>query len=379
MESFDYYEILEIERTGDKEIIKKAYRKMALKYHPDRNPDDKAAEEKFKQINEAYEVLSDDNKRAIYDKYGKDGLEQQGFGFSGTDFSSIFDDLGSIFGQAFGFGSGRSGTRSRSDEKYSPDFVDRLDLTFKEAVFGCKKKVSTHYKKSCKACNGSGSEGGKVEQCKECGGRGQVFSRHGIMAIGQTCPKCRGEGQVITNPCKECKGEGFRIEKQDFDIDVPAGVDDEMRLRASGKGNELKNGRRGDLYLVIYVKEDEHFLRHGSDIYIEVPVFFTQIILGAKIPIPSLRGENLELNLPPNTKDKEQFMFAGEGIKEVNSSRKGRLIAQVKITYPTSLNAEQKELVEKLHSSFGIASEPYSNVFEEAINKIKGWFSDKKS
>ena len=377
MESFDYYEILEIERTGDKEVIKKAYRKMALKYHPDRNPNDKSAEEKFKQINEAYEVLSDDNKRAIYDKYGKDGLEQQGFGFSGTDFSSIFDDLGSIFGQAFGFGTG-GGRGQRSDEKYSPDFIERLDLSFKEAVFGCKKKVSTHYKKSCKQCNGSGSEGGKKEQCKECGGRGQIFTRHGIMAFGQTCHRCKGTGAVITNPCKSCNGEGYSIEKQEFDIDVPAGVDDEMMLRASGKGNELKNGRRGDLYLMIYVKEDEHFLRHGSDIYIEVPVFFTQIILGAKIPIPSLSGKNLELNIPPNTKDKEQFIFANEGIKEVNSSHKGRLIAQVKITYPTSLNAEQKELAQKLHSSFGVDSEPYSNVFEEALHKIKGWFSDKK-
>ena len=375
MEEFDYYEILEIERTSDKEIIKKAYHKLALKYHPDRNPDDKSAEERFKQINEAYEILSDDEKRQIYDRYGKDGLERQGKGFSGdfSGFGSIFEDL---FGQAFGFGSSR---RERGDsEKYELDFLMRLDLSFKEAVFGCKKSISIVYKTPCKDCNGSGSADKQPTTCPDCRGKGQVFVQQGVMAFGQTCPRCHGSGSIITKPCQACKGDGFTTASEEVEISVPAGVDNEMRLRISGKGNQGKNGARGDLYLVLYVQDDAHFIRNGNDIYIEVPVFFTQILLGAKIHIPSLSGEPIELNLPPNTKDKEQFVFRDEGIADVNGRGKGRLIAQVSITYPKSLNTEQKELVQKLDESFGVHSKPYENIFHETLEKIKGWFNEKK-
>ena len=376
MEEFDYYEILEIERTSDKEIIKKAYRKLALKYHPDRNPDDKSAEERFKQINEAYEILSDDEKRQIYDRYGKDGLERQGKGFSGdfSGFGSIFEDL---FGQAFGFGSSR---RERGEsEKYERDFLMRLDLSFKEAVFGCKKSLSIVYKAPCNECNGSGSADKQSTTCPDCRGKGQVFIQQGFMAFGQTCPRCHGSGSIITKPCQACKGDGFTTASEEVEISVPAGVDTEMRLRISGKGNQGKNGARGDLYLVLYVQDDKHFIRNGNDIYIEVPVFFTQILLGAKIHIPSLSGEPIELNLPPNTKDKEHFVFNGEGVADVNTKAKGRLIAQVSITYPKSLNAEQKELIQRLDESFGVHSKPYENIFQEAFEKIKGWFNDKKS
>ncbi|WP_299327594.1 molecular chaperone DnaJ [uncultured Helicobacter sp.] len=375
MEEFDYYEILEIERTSDKEIIKKAYRKLALKYHPDRNPDDKSAEERFKQINEAYEILSDDEKRQIYDRYGKDGLERQGKGFSGdfSGFGSIFEDL---FGQAFGFGGGRKGARSQ--EKYELDFLMRLDLSFKEAVFGCKKSVSIIYKTPCKECDGSGSADKSSATCPDCRGKGQVFVQQGFMAFGQTCPRCHGSGSIITKPCQACKGDGFTTASEEVEISVPAGVDNEMRLRISGKGNQGKSGSRGDLYLVLYVQDDAHFIRNGNDIYIEVPVFFTQILLGAKIHIPSLSGEPIELNLPPNTKDKEQFVFNGEGVADVNTKAKGRLIAQVSITYPKTLSSEQKELLQRLDESFGVHSKPYENIFQEAFEKIKGWFSEKK-
>lgn len=377
MEEFDYYEILEIERTSDKEIIKKAYRKLALKYHPDRNPDDKSAEEKFKQINEAYEILSDDEKRQIYDRYGKDGLERQGMGFSGdfSGFSSIFEDL---FGQ-FGFGSSRGRSRAQGErEKYDADFLMRLDLSFKEAVFGCKKTISIVYKVPCKDCDGSGSADKKSTTCPDCQGRGQVFVQQGFMAIGQTCPRCRGAGSVITKPCATCKAEGFENAKEDVDISIPAGVDNEMRLRVSGKGNVLRSGSRGDVYVELYVQDDPHFIRNGRDIYIEVPVFFTQILLGAKIDIPSLNGGKIELNLPPNTKDKEQFVFANEGVADVNGRGKGRLIAQISITFPKSLSTEQKRLIEELEESFGVHSKPYENIFQEALEKIKGWFSEKK-
>ncbi len=374
MEDFDYYEILEIERTSDKEVIKKAYRKLALKYHPDRNPNDKQAEEIFKKVNEAYQILSDDEKRQIYDRYGKKGLEQNGMSSSGfSDFGSFFEDL---FGQAFGFGT-RSRTKG-SSEKYESDFLARLDLSFKEAVFGCKKQVKNTYKKPCSSCKGNGCENGAPQTCPDCQGQGQVFIRQGFMTFGQTCPRCKGEGSIITNPCKACKGNGFVTAEESFDVDVPAGVDNEMRLRVSKRGNELKNGARGDLYLVIYVQDDEHFIRNGTDIYIEIPVFFTQILLGAKIDIPSLTGKKLELNLPPNSKDKEQFVFHNEGVADVNTKRKGRLIAQISITYPTNLNAKQKSLLEELDKSFGIHSKPYENIFQEAFEKIKEWFNDKK-
>ena len=371
MESFDYYEILEIERTSNKDEVKKAYRKMALRYHPDRNPDDKEAEEMFKRINEAYEVLSDDDKRLVYDRYGKEGLHNQRFSFGGADFSDIFGD---IFGSAFGFGS--SARSKKSSQKYEADFMIRLDLTFKEAVFGCTKTIKSQYKQYCKDCNGTGSEDGKVSTCKECDGKGQVFLRQGFVAFGQTCPKCNGTGETITKKCKKCKGEGFVMASESFEVPIPQGIDNEMRVRVSGRGNEFKNGVRGDLYLLVRVQEDEHFIRHNNDLYIEIPVFFTQIILGAKIQIPSLNGKTLELNLPANSKDKEQFVFANEGVKDVNYNRKGRLIAQIQITYPQSINAEQKELLQKLHQSFGIQSEPHQNIFKDTFEKIKKWFSE---
>ena len=208
MDTFDYYEILEITRTSDKETIKKAYRKMALKYHPDRNPDDKTAEEQFKRINEAYEVLSDDSKRQIYDQYGKEGLQNSGFsGFSGRDFSDIFGDLGSIFESAFGANFGFSGKR-QSGGKYNLDEIISLELSFKEAIFGCKKEIHNSFKVACKDCGGNGAKDGKVQQCKDCGGKGQVYIRQGFMTFAQTCPTCKGEGVKISEKCPKCKGKG---------------------------------------------------------------------------------------------------------------------------------------------------------------------------
>jgi len=371
MEEFDYYEILEIQRQSGKEEIKKAYRKMALKYHPDRNPNDKKAEEKFKQINEAYEILSDDTKREIYDKYGKEGLQNQGFGFSGRDFSDIFEDLGSIFGAAFGFSSSK-----KQSQKYNPDILIRLDLSFKEAVFGCEKDIKISFKTPCEACNASGSKDGKRTICPQCQGSGQIVQRQGFMAFSQTCHRCSGQGSTIANKCYKCNGEGFNNKEEEIRVKIPQGIDDEMKIRVSEKGNALQNGSRGNLYVITYIKEDEYFIRHGNDVYVEIPVFFTQVILGAIIKIPSLKNEPLTLNLPSNSKDKQQFIFQNEGIKDVHSSRFGRLIAQIKIIFPNSLNKEQKQLLEELHKSFGIQGEPYQNVFEKAFDKIKQWIGE---
>ena len=371
METFDYYEILEITRTSDKETIKKAYRKMALKYHPDRNPDDKNAEEQFKRINEAYEVLSDDSKRQIYDKYGKEGLQNSGFsGFSGRDFSDIFGDLGSIFESAFGGSFGFSSQKSKG--AYNLDEIIGLELSFKEAVFGCKKEIHNSFKVACGDCKGTGAKDGKLETCKDCGGKGQVYMRQGFMTFAQTCPTCKGAGQKSAEKCPKCRGSAFEMSSESFEVSIPEGIDDGNRIRIGGRGNADKNGKRGDLYIAVSVAEDEVFVRDGENIYMEVPVFFTSIVLGTTLKIPSLRGE-LELKIPPNTRDKEQFVFDNEGVKDVNSAYRGKFVAQIKITYPPKLNSEQKALVEKLQESFGVESEPYKNLFEECFAKIKQW------
>ncbi|WP_419677495.1 molecular chaperone DnaJ [Aliarcobacter lanthieri] len=365
----DYYELLEVSKTSDKSTIKKAYRKLAMQYHPDKNPDDKEAEEKFKAINEAYQVLSDEEKRALYDRYGKAGLEGHGQrgGFSG------FDDLGSMFEEMFGFG-GRSSKKERKTYNYNLDTVISISLEFNEAVFGCKKEITYKYKTACKSCSGTGAKDGKLATCKTCGGVGQVHSRQGFMTFAQTCPNCSGTGQSKAEACSSCKGVGYEEVKDSFKVDIPEGVNDGMRIRVSNRGNIAPNGQRGDLYLEVNVKEDSHFVRHDDDIYFEAPIFFTQVILGAKIKIPSLRGE-LELEIPKGVKDKQQFTFRNEGVKSVQGYGKGNLIVQVKIEYPKSLNSEQRELLEKLQESFGLESTPHETKFEGVFDKVKKWFS----
>lgn len=373
MEEFDYYEILGIERTANGGEIKSAYRKMALKYHPDRNSGSAEAEEMFKRVNEAYQVLSDESKRQLYDRYGKSGLESRGYsGFSGRGFEDIFDDLGSIFDSVFG--GGFSSTRRGNGAKYSLDLAMELELSFKEAVFGCKKEIKVRYKDSCAKCQGSGAKDGKVERCADCGGRGQVFVRQGFMTFAQSCPKCGGSGEKIKEKCPKCDGKGHESKEETIEVSIPEGIDTDNRIRVSRKGHGGRNGERGDLYLVVRVEEDEHFLRHGNDIYLEVPLFFSTVPLGTTLKIPSLRGE-LELKIPANTKDKEQFVFKGEGVKDVHSKQKGNLIAQVKIVYPKKINDEQRELLEKLSRSFGIEGAPHEKGFEGVFEKIKGWFS----
>jgi len=380
MTEMDYYEVLEVSRDCSGAELKKAYRKLALKYHPDRNPDDTEAEEKFKIVNEAYQVLSDDEKRAIYDRYGKDGLQGQGMGggFGSANMDDIMDIFNSMFGGGggfCGFGSGFGRTRRDPSQKYALDFEMELPLAFNEAVFGCEKKIDITYKTPCSDCSGTGAKDGKMETCDYCGGQGQILMRQGPMQFAQTCPKCHGEGRKIAQKCPSCKGKGYHEASETVTIKIPAGVDSGNRLRVQGHGNEAKNGQRGDLYLTFYVEEDEHFIRNGNDIYIEVPVFFTQAILGETISIPALDGE-LELELKQGTKDKEQFVFDGEGVVDVHSGRKGRLIAQVKMLLPKKINEEQKELLEKLQESYGVESRPHKSTFESAFDKVKNWFKN---
>jgi molecular chaperone DnaJ len=374
MSEIDYYEVLEVSRDCSGAELKKAYRKLALKYHPDRNPDDKDAEEKFKLINEAYQVLSDDEKRSIYDRYGKAGLEgNMGGGFGSGNMDDIMDIFNSMFGGMGGGFGGFSRHQRDPSQKYALDFEIEYQLEFNEAVFGCEKTIDIRYKTYCKDCQGTGAKDGKLTTCDYCGGQGQVVMRQGFMTFAQECPKCHGQGKKIEVKCPKCHGKGYEIKEDSVTIKVPAGVDSGNRLRVAGYGNEAKSGQRGDLYVTFYVKDDEHFIRNGNDIYIEVPVFFTQAALGETITIPALEGE-LELKLKVGTKDKEQFVFENEGVVDVHSGRKGRLIAQVKLVMPKKLNDEQKELLLKLQESFGVESKPHKSTFESAFAKVKKWF-----
>lgn len=374
MEDLSYYEILEVSQSADKTTIKQAYRKMAKKYHPDKNPGDTDAEHKFKLCNEAYQCLSDDQQRSIYDRYGKEGL--QGMGGGSRRSSGGFDDLGSIFEEMFsGFGGGgRSRRQNPADmEKYNLDMNVNMTLSFHEAVFGCEKEISFTYKNACTSCKGTGAKDGKMSTCSTCGGKGQVYMKQGFMTFSQTCPTCQGTASSVAEACSECKGSGYKEERETITIKVPKGVDSDNRLRVSGKGNIGKKGTRGDLYVTFQVKPDKHFVRHDNDLYIEIPVFFTQAIMGTTLSIPSLKGE-IELKLDMGTRDKQQFRFRGEGIDDVHGGRKGDLVAQVNLTYPKDLNDEQRELLNKLQESFGIESTPHESLLDAAIDKMKSWF-----
>jgi len=380
MTEIDYYEILEVSRTCNGAELKKSYRKLAMKYHPDRNPDDKAAEDQFKVVNEAYQVLSDEEKRSIYDRYGKAGLEGQGMGrggFGGANMDDVMDMFNSMFGGAGssggfgGFGAGRG--RKDPKQKYALDFEIELPLEFHEAVFGCTKEIDMTYKVSCDDCEGTGAKNAKLETCDYCAGQGQVLMRQGPMQFAQTCPQCQGQGQKIKDPCGSCEGKGFHVEDDTVTITVPAGVDSGQRLRAQGYGNEGRNDQRGDMFITFAVKEDENFVRNGTDIYIEVPVFFTQSLLGETISIPTLDGE-LDLNLNKGTIDKEQYVFPGEGVVDVHSGEKGRLVAQIKLILPKKINDEQKDLLEKIQESYGVESRPHKSTFDSAFSRVKSWF-----
>lgn len=365
-EDFDYYEVLGVNNNASADELKRAYRKMALKYHPDKNQDDEA-EAMFKRVNEAYQVLSDEEKRAVYDRYGKAGLEG-GMGGGGAGGFEGFGDFADIFDSFFG---GGGGSRRSQKPRERLDIAVDITLEFKEAVFGAKKELDYTYLKSCTACGGTG---GTRVTCDYCQGTGQVYQKQGFMTFSQTCPKCHGEGTIIKEACKVCHGKG-NVEVDDtITVDIPEGIDNGHRLRVSGKGNIGKSGNRGDLYVNIHVRDDEVFIRHDDNIYLEVPIFFTLAALGGTIKIPTLRGEE-EIAIKRGIKDKEQLTVKNLGVRNVRSGYKGDMIVQVKLEYPKNYTSEQQELLEKLHASFGGDNQPHENLFDGIVDRVKGWFS----
>lgn len=356
----DYYEILGVSKDADSDEIKKAFRKLALKYHPDRNAGDKEAEEKFKEINEAYQVLGNDERRQTYDRYGKEGLN----GAFGNDFGGF--DFGDIFDTFFGGGGFNKSRSQRYDDAYDLDSEILVSISFKDAFFGVSKDIKYKIKKSCKTCDGTGSKDKKLNTCPHCGGSGKIVKRSGFLSFAQTCPFCKGSGQIVKEKCHDCAGKGFVEEQVNVKFDIPKGVNTGIRIRIAKKGNISKSGEIGDLYVAVQVKDDKFFVRSADDIYIEVPVFFTQAILGKTIKVPTMHGEK-ELQLKVGSKDKDQFVIEKEGFENIRTKIAGNLIVQINVQTPKKLTDEQIELLEKLHESF-------DKTADGIFDKIKNWF-----
>ena len=346
----DYYEVLVVAKTASDDEIKKAYRKMAMKYHPDRNPDNAEAEEKFKEAAEAYEVLSDSEKRSMYDRMGHKAFEGGmggGGGFGGGGFSAedIFSQFGDIFGGSFGGRSQQQRQRRGSDLRYV------MELTLEEAVQGVKKTISFTAPAPCETCDGKGSKNpNDVETCKTCHGAGQVRMQQGFFSVQQTCNTCRGQGKIIKNPCNTCHGSGVKDRQQTLEVTIPAGVDNGDRVRLTGKGEAIRDGQAGDLYVEVVVREHEVFQRDGADLYMDVPVSFADAALGKEIEIPTLDGR-VSLKVPEGTQTGKMFRLRGKGVKPVRTSMQGDLLCRIVVETPVNLTTRQRELLKELQAT----------------------------
>ncbi len=341
----DYYDVLGVGRQATDGELKSAYRKLALQFHPDRNPGDRSAEEKFKEAAEAYEVLRDPQKRQLYDQYGHAGLEGSGFsGFGG--FEDIFSSFGSIFEDLFGMGSGRRNAHNRPQR--GNDLRYDLALSFMEAAFGVEKAIEVEKREACPVCSGTGCEPGTgPEICTQCQGTGQVTRSQGFFTVRTTCPRCGGTGRIIAHPCKHCRGKGQVMVSRRVSVKIPGGVDTGSRLRLSGEGEAgLNGGPPGDLYVVIHVEAHDFFKRDGTDVICQVPVSMIQAALGAEISVPTLDGEKT-LQIPKGTQFGDVFRFRGEGIASLRNGGRGDQIIQVLVRTPTGLNRKQENLLKQ--------------------------------
>jgi len=364
----DYYEILGIGREAGDQEIKQAYRKLALKFHPDRNPDDPAAEESFKEASEAYSILSDGQKRAAYDRFGHAGLQGANGGFNPDAFADFGDILGDLFGFRDAFGGGQRRTRAQRGEDLRYD----LEIGFEEAMFGMSADIQVPRMETCGRCSGSGSEpGASPATCPTCHGRGEVIYQQSFLSIRRTCSSCDGRGQVIRNPCGECRGHGVRQAQRKLKINIPAGVDTGTRVRISAEGQPgFHGGPSGDLYVFLKVKEHPFFERQDNDLHCTIPLNVAQAALGCEIEVPTL-GEPSKLKIPEGTQSGAKFRFRNKGVAVLNSSSRGDLYVHVDVKIPAKLSREQRKLLEQLRDTLPVDNSPAEKGLFE---KVKDYF-----
>jgi molecular chaperone DnaJ len=361
--------VLGVNRTATEQEIKSAYRKLALQFHPDRNPNNPQAEDKFKEASEAYAVLADGEKRAMYDRFGHAGVGGGGAGFDAT----VFQEFSDIFGDFFGFGDlFGGGSRRRSRAQRGADLREDINLTFEEAFFGTDTKLTVRRHETCEECRGSGAASGKAPvTCRSCGGRGQVRYQQGFFSIARTCPTCQGTGNVITDPCPSCKGEGRVLRQRSVDTKVPPGVEDGTRIRFSGLGEGgVHGGPPGDLYVVLHVREHPFFEREGNDLHCVIPISFAQAALGAEINVPTLEGTSV-LKVPEATQSGTTLRIRGKGVPVLNGHGKGDLYVEVRVQTPGKLNKRQRELLQELEATVRVENQPQRRTL---LGKVKDIF-----
>ncbi len=367
----DYYESLGVDKSASADELKKAYRKKAMEYHPDRNPDNPEAEQKFKEINEAYDILKDENKRAAYDRMGHAAFQQGGGGAGPSDFGGFSDIFSEVFGDFMNNGGGRGSRRSNFAQRGS-DLRYNMSITLEEAFHGKEAKINIPTYDGCEPCDGSGSEPGSgPTTCETCGGHGNVRMQQGFFTIERSCPDCNGSGAMIKNPCKECNGAG-RIEKsKKVSIKIPAGVDDGTRIRLSGEGEAgTRGGGRGDLYLFVSVKQHEIFYRDQNDIHCKVPIPMTKAALGGSVEVPSIDGKKVKLTVPAGTQHDNQLRIRGKGMSIMRKSSRGDMIVHMDIEVPTSLSKDQQQLLKDLDESLGEKNCPNHESFGDKVKKF---------
>jgi molecular chaperone DnaJ len=372
----DYYEVLGVNRDAGDEEIKKSFKKLAMKFHPDRNPDNPKAEESFKEAKEAYEILSDEQKRAAYDQYGHAGVDQSmgGGGFSGFNSGNFSDAFGDIFGDIFGGGGG--GRNQRSNVYRGADLRYNLEISLEEAAKGTETKIRIPVQTNCETCHGSGARPGTSPvTCTTCNGHGQVRMQQGFFSVQQTCPKCHGSGKMVKEPCPTCHGGGRVKQNKTLNVKIPAGVDEGDRIRLSGEGEAgVNGGPTGDLYVVVHLKEHAIFQREGANLHCEMPISFSTAALGGEIEVPTLDGA-AKMKIPTETQTGSVFRLRGKGIKPLRSSEHGDLMVHVVVETPVRLTEKQKELLREFESSTQADAGKHSPKNKSWVDKARDFFS----